>query len=277
MHGAVDGEALSSRRPAPPLKWAGGKRWLVANHSDLLPQRPLRYFEPFLGSGAVFFSIDPCTAVLSDLNPELINVYRALKGNFALVERYLRGHQRAHSDQHYYRVRGEEPRSAAARAARTLYLNRTCWNGLYRVNRAGLFNVPRGTKSTVILPTDDFRIIADRLNESVTLAVSDFEPVIDTTGPGDFLFVDPPYTVAHNRNGFLKYNDRIFSWADQERLHASLVRARRRGVSILMTNADHTSIRQLYRGFTLRTVERPSVIAGDRTFRGRFRELIISA
>lgn len=259
----------------PFLKWAGGKRWLTANYPELFPQKVRTYFEPFLGSGAVYFYLRPKHAVLADLNPELIETYLALRNNWRLVHRNLLAHQKNHSQRYYYRIRDCSPRSQYSAAARFVYLNRTCWNGLYRVNLRGQFNVPIGTKSNVILSNDNFRAIANLLSNA-DLYSGDFSVTIDKTRRGDFLFVDPPYTVKHNLNGFVKYNETLFSWLDQERLKEALCAASKRGVKILMTNANHESIRRLYsKAFKLITLRRPSVIAGDASFRQTTTELII--
>lgn len=259
----------------PFLKWAGGKRWFVERHAALIPDCIDRYFEPFAGSASVFFSIHPTSAVLSDANGELIVTYSAIQNQPHLVARYLRQHANAHSDEYYYLVRSSAPRSAAARAARLIYLNRTCWNGLYRVNRKGMFNVPRGTKNTVIFDTDDFVQISRRL-QNTELVHADFETVLARSGAGDFVFLDPPYTVRHNLNGFRKYNEKIFSWDDQVRLSEVCVDLDSRGVRFLMTNANHESVKTLYRHhFETIPVSRQSVIAANRDFRNEVSELIV--
>jgi DNA adenine methylase len=259
----------------PPLRWAGGKRWLVHRYAHALPSNFRTYYEPFLGSGAVFFHLRPQRAVLADVNPELINVYRAIRDKPALLRRYLQRHQRLHSKKHYYRVRQRDAISETSKAARTLYLNRTCWNGLYRVNRQGKFNVPVGTKTVVALPTDDFLTIADALSPKVELAVSDFEPIIARAGKGDFVYVDPPYTVAHNYIGFIKYNEQIFSWADQVRLRETIDRAVARGAKVLVSNANHSSVIELYRDFNRQTLERRGVMAAKNIHRRNFEELLV--
>jgi DNA adenine methylase len=261
-------------RLVPPLKWAGGKRWFVARHLDLIPKSFSRYFEPFFGSGALYFALRPSRAVLSDLNSELMNVYRVIRDQPALLNRYLRSHQKNHSEPYYYKVRGFAPRSAVSAAARTMYLNRTCWNGLYRVNRRGEFNVPIGTKSAVVLETDDFALLSSQL-ATATIVDGDFEPVLSQAGRGDFVFVDPPYTVAHNNNGFIKYNERIFSWSDQVRLAACVDAAVKRGAKVLVTNASHASIFELYRGYEVVSVGRAGVIAGRSNARGVYDEVIV--
>lgn len=133
----------------PFLKWPGGKRWFVACHAHLLPTEYGRYVEPFLGSGAVFFHLQPKRALLSDMNAELIATYKAVKADAADVERLLRAHHRRHTHEHYYAIRDARLRTASTRAARFIYLNRTCFNGIYRVNLDGVFNVPVGTNTAV--------------------------------------------------------------------------------------------------------------------------------
>lgn len=259
----------------PFLKWAGGKRWLISSQDGLFPNEFGRYYEPFLGSAAVFFRLKPTKATLSDTNADLIDCYVGIRDSWQKVEELLRLHQFRHSQTYYEGVRASRPASIEGKAARFVYLNRTCWNALYRVNLKGEFNVPIGTKTNVLLGTDDFEAVAKRLKR-VTLAVCDFEALINRARSGDLVFADPPYTVKHNFNGFVKYNEKIFRWEDQVRLSKCLQRASSRGVQVLSTNANHPSIVDLYRGhFTLLPVTRRSVIAADRKFRGYYEELII--
>jgi len=257
------------------LSWAGGKRWLVKNGIQIAPSSYKRYIEPFLGGAAVFFSLPEVPHIISDLNPELINCYNAIKDDFRKVEKLLRLHQKKHCDNYYYQVRESQPRERFIKAARFLYLNRTCWNGLYRVNLHGKFNVPRGTKNKVLLDTDNFENIAKRLSKGMILC-QDFEKTLSLSGKGDFVFIDPPYTVNHNSNGFLEYNEKIFSWADQERLKDAITSAVGRGAMITMTNADHHSIHKLYAGmYKIEKIERSSVIAGKSSHRGVTSEVLI--
>lgn len=269
MHKSID------KRPLIPfLKWAGGKRWLTRTNPDLFPEKFEIYIEPFLGSGAVFTFLKPKLAILSDTNRELINTYKAIRDNHSLVTRYLREHHTQHSHDYYYAIRSSTPRSRFKQAAKFIYLNRTCWNGLYRVNLKGEFNVPIGTKTSVILDSDDFARTAQLLS-NCTIQTSDFRMTISKAAKGDFLFVDPPYTVKHNNNGFIKYNESIFSWDDQVALSNLLRDASRRGVRFLMTNANHNSIRSLYREFDLEKLDRASVISGSSKFRTLTSELLI--
>lgn len=265
----------------PFLKWPGGKRWFVCNHADLLPSEYGTYVEPFLGAGAVYLHLKPMRALLGDINAELVETYRAIKDDWQALESSLRYRQRRHyrdPDAYYYWLRAKVPRELVQRASRLIYLNRTCFNGIYRVNRQGEFNVPRGSKDKVVIETDDFESMSKVL-AGAELAAGDFEALIDRAKSGDFAFCDPPYTVRHNHNGFRKYNEVLFSWADQERLSKALRRAALRGVKVVCTNANHHSVRDLYDSalFERRVVSRYSRISADNTGRSYFDELIIRA
>ena len=259
----------------PFLKWAGGKRWLLQRDEPLAPVSYKTYLEPFLGGASMFLSMSASPFVISDLNTDLINCYRAIRDDHKKVEKYLVDHQAKHSDDYYYVVRASKSSSRFVEAARLIYLNRTCFNGLYRVNLKGEFNVPRGTKDKVLMQADDFAGIADRLKNGDIIS-QDFEKTISLAGNGDFVFVDPPYTVNHNRNGFLKYNEKIFSWADQTRLKNCIVQAVEKGAMVTMTNADHESIVNLYSEIgEITKISRNSVIGGKSSSRGMASELII--
>jgi len=259
----------------PFLKWAGGKRWLTATQSSLFPEQFSHYFEPFLGSGAVFFSLRPMKATLADINTDLIECYIAVRDNWKEVQQYLALHHKKHSKEYYYQVRQIKPQEHAARAARFIYLNRTCWNALYRVNLRGEFNVPIGTKTNVLLDTDNFEEVSKLLLRA-EISHLDFESVIDQASDNDLIFADPPYTVKHNFNGFVKYNEKMFHWNDQIRLSKCLIRASHRGCKIVLTNANHPSIVELYKDdFNLIPIKRSSVIAASSARRGMYEELII--
>lgn len=260
---------------SPFLKWAGGKRWLAPKLKELIQIDGGKFIEPFLGSGATFFQLAPKRALLSDLNQDLVDTYAAIKADHKRIGDLLHQHHRLHSVDYYYQMRNYAPRCPYRKAARFIYLNRTCWNGLYRVNLNGRFNVPIGTKTSVVLPTDNWRRVADRLRHAEILT-SDFETMIDRAGRGDVVFADPPYTIKHNLNGFIKYNECLFSWHDQERLSKALLRASLRGAFVVATNANHKYVRALYQDpFELTTVERNSILSGNKSGRGKYQELLI--
>jgi DNA adenine methylase len=234
-----------------------------------------KYIEPFLGSGAVFFHLQPKNALLTDKNKELIVTYEAIKRNWKKVYSELEIHQQKHSQKYYYLIRQSKFNSIYKTAARFIYLNRTCWNGLYRVNLKGDFNVPMGTKDKVLFENDNFDSIAELL-ANISLQNIDFESAIDTAEENDLIFIDPPYTVKHDNNGFIKYNENLFTWNDQVRLASSIIRADKRGVKIFLTNADNKSVKELYEdNFEILTVKRSSIISANSEFRGHCKELII--
>jgi len=259
----------------PFLKWAGGKRWLVSTAPSLFPNTYDRYIEPFLGSGAVYFHLQPKRALLADSNALLIETYQAIKSDWRRVLYELRKHHRLHCKSYYYKIRSSTFRTPYTRAAKLIYLNRTCWNGLYRVNLKGEFNVPIGTKKDVVYETDNFGAVS-KLLLNAKLLHSTFESIINEARKDDFVFVDPPYTVQHNQNNFIKYNDKLFHWDDQIRLRDCVRAATKRGAKVLVTNASNICIKELYQDVgELHELCRHSVISGKTKARGKFEEMII--
>ena len=272
---AISEHESSARKVVPFLKWAGGKRWFVEARPRLIPTTYNTYIEPFLGSGAVYFHVAPTKGILADNNEALIETYAAIREDWEAVVDELRIHHEQHSKQYYYKVRDQRPRIPARRAARFIYLNRTCWNGLYRVNLDGKFNVPIGTKTNVLLPTDNFEGVA-RMLDTVVLLTGDFQKTIELAGKGDFVFVDPPYVTKRHNGAFIKYNEKLFAWDDQIALRDALVQAKKRDVKILATNSNNKVVRRLYENdFNVSTTSRSSVISGTAASRGRSSELII--
>jgi DNA adenine methylase len=262
----------------PFVKWAGGKRLLLP---QLLPILTLgegeRYVEPFLGGGAVFFALAPDRALLSDALPALIESFVAVRDTVDDVISQLRRLER--SEAAYYRIRSAKPRTRAGRAAQFIYLNKTCFNGLYRVNLNGQFNVPYGRHGPNLLVCDAEQLHrASAALRPASIEAQDFEAAIDSTGTGDLVYCDPPYTIAHAANGFVEYNARVFRWEDQRRLAAAVARAARRGARVAVSNADHPSIRDLYcrgYGFTPRVIRRWSTMAASAHRRFETHELLL--
>lgn len=261
----------------PFLKWAGGKSWLFRDKRFEMPSFDGTYREPFLGGGAAFFAQHLENAVLSDANAGLIELYRVVQSYPETLSDLLKCHSSKHSVEYYYETRSKIFEIDVERAAQFLYLNRMCFNGLYRVNNNGKFNVPIGSNNKVLLENDDFSAWSMRL-KGIILEVYDFEIAIDQANENDLIFADPPYTVRHNLNGFIKYNQKIFLWEDQVRLRDSLRRACARGVKFVLTNANHISIHDLYGDFAnITEIERRSSIAGNKNFRGTYSEVIITS
>lgn len=250
---------------SPLLKWPGGKRALASSILPFIPKSSGRYFEPFVGGGALFFALSPASATLSDTNVDLIETYKIVRNRPRDLIRILRTMR--NSEKQYYKIRAERPESPVQRAARFIYLCTLSFNGIHRYNLKGDFNVPYGFK-THLEVCDDQRILAcsAKLKQS-RLISGDFEAVVDKARKGDLIYLDPPYTVAHNNNGFVKYNASIFSWKDQERLAAAANSARERGCYVIVSNADHSCVKALYRKFNVETITRPSVIASSSEFR----------
>jgi DNA adenine methylase len=259
----------------PLIKWPGGKRKLIPHIRPLIPSRFNQYFEPFLGGAALFFFLRPLKAHLSDKNADLIQAYVQVRDRPEAVIRALSGFKNSERD--YYRIRADKPRTTAARAARVLYLTTLSFNGIFRVNLEGRFNVPYGRK-THLQPWDPPRIRgASRVLKETDLRALDFEPALTDAGNGDLVYLDPPYTVAHGNNGFLKYNAKIFSWDDQIRLARVAREIAKRGATVIVSNADHHSIRRLYKDFDSITIERVSIIAAESRFRSRITECLFYA
>jgi DNA adenine methylase len=245
----------------PLLKWAGGKRALAHLILPVIGKVAGTYFEPFLGGGAIFFALRPQNARLSDVNPELMECYRSIQGDPDGVARHLS--RLKNNEKMYYEVRESRPRSALGRSARLIYLTSLSFNGIYRQNLKGEFNVPYGYKFSKSLPTlEQLRHVSRRLSGAALTSV-DFQEATATAVPGDTVYFDPPYTVAHNNNGFVKYNASIFSWDDQRRLAKHACWLANRGCRVFISNADHGTVRKLYRDFECWVVERHSVIAAS--------------
>ena len=224
------------------------------------------------GGGALFFSLRPKSALLSDSNPELINAYVQVRDNLGAVVQHLR--RMPNKEEDYYRIRGCAPSSLAGRAARLIYLCTLSFNGIYRQNLQGEFNVPYGGK-THLNPCDLARL--SQTSESLRgrdLRPDDFEQAVRQARRGDVVFFDPPYTVAHGNNGFVKYNAKIFSWADQVRLAKVASRLKRIGVNVIVSNADHPTIRELYGQFAVKVIDRHSVMSASPDFRRPVRECL---
>lgn len=262
----------------PFLKWPGGKHWLITKHKNLFPNNYQRYIEPFLGGGSVFFSLLPSNSILADINPGLINLYTVMRDHPHELKEILIRHQENHNADYFYQVRANVPEGAIEQAGRFLYLNRSCYNGMYRVNQNGGFNVPIGTKTSFIYDIDKFDEYAKALIDSVIIQ-GDFSPLIQNAINNDLIFVDPPYTIAHNQNSFIKYNERLFTWADQERLLNDLCIARNNNAIIFATNANYHLIHDMYKeqGFFIKTIYRYSSISGKTDKRCIQEELLITS
>lgn len=260
------------------LKWPGGKRWIISKYNKIFPKNFNNYIEPFLGGGSIFFYLSPKKALISDINKELINTYLIMANHPHELKKLLKEHQKNHNSDYYYTIRNNNPTDNIEKAGRFLYLNRTCFNGMYRVNKKGYFNVPIGTKNHFIADIDSFEKYSNILKKAQIVS-KDFEEIIFKAKKGDLVFADPPYTIAHNQNAFIKYNENLFSWKDQTRLLDSLIHARNNGAIIISTNAYFEELKTMYsdNGFYTTSISRYSSISGKNGGRGQKKELLISS
>jgi len=259
----------------PFLKWAGGKRWLAPLIAYLLAPGTARYLEPFLGGAAAFFALQPKNAVLSDINSELIQAYTAVRDS---TEGLIGALSKIDvSRAVFLSMRSSHPTSTLRRAIRIMYLNRTAFNGLYRVNQKGDFNVPFGCKPET-KPCDPIKIrnCSKPLTNSKLMAM-DFRDALRQARGTDRIYLDPPYTVTHNSNCFRYYNERLFSWADQTELSTQAHSLVQRGARIVISNANHDDIRHLYSASLFRafSIRRVTNMAASTSRRGTCTELLL--
>ncbi len=266
----------------PIVKWAGGKSKLLDPLCERVPTTIRTYAEPFAGGAALFFALadDPShtfeRAVIADQNEDLIACYRAVKGDVEAVIAALSGY--THSEEMFYRVRDQDPRGMTdiERGARLIYLNRTCFNGLWRVNRSGKFNVPFGRYTNPrIVDADGLRAASKALARAEVMAV-DFAEVTRTLAPGDFAYFDPPYVPLSKSASFTAYAREGFGPADQERLAAELGRLKAIGVAAMLSNVDTPATREMYRDFAVHLVTSPRSINSQPSGRGPVGELIVT-
>lgn len=261
----------------PFLKWAGGKtRLLRSLHESLPPHGFHRYFEPFVGGGAFFFHLAPNEAFLGDSNPELINCYEVVRDRPAELTAEL---SKFHiTEAEFYKQRGLNPdeMSPVKRAARLIYLNKTCYNGLYRVNKMGFFNTPYGQRSNVSLVDEANLARASKLLKRARLLCVEYEDSLELAGRGDFVYLDPPYVPIGKYSDFKRYTKDQFGEANHERLAEEFRTLASRGCFVLLSNSANPKTERLYSGFVQRTVRMPRFVNCKGEGRGHVEELLIS-
>jgi DNA adenine methylase len=270
-------EDIAAARPF--LRWAGGKKWLVKQLTNYLPKGINNYYEPFMGSASTFFSLPEnyCKkAYLSDTNRDLVNTYCQIRDNIENVVSILKTFR--NDENSYYQIRAmHDNKNQAFKAARFIYLNKTGFNGIYRVNSQGLYNVPYGKRKNVdFVDEENLRLVNHKLAKAL-IATMDFEKRLKNVGPGDLVFIDPPYTVAHENNGFIEYNKKLFSLDDQIRLAATAQRINDVGAYYILTNAKHDKVKEIYRGLGSPLIlERASTIGGVGAVREQIKEYLFT-
>jgi DNA adenine methylase len=261
------------------LRWVGGKRLIISRLLPLLPadMRDRRYVEPFLGAASLFFALRPKKALLSDLNEHLINCYRWIRDDPKTVASHLQRLAQANSESLYYKVRDTYNRSASSptQAARFIYLNRTCFNGVFRVNRQGRYNVPFGDKPNPIFPSDSELTEAGKALKPARLRAKDYHEVLKNCEEGDLVYLDPPYPPINGTSFFTHYTPDRFSALEQEHLAQVFECLHHLGCKVMMTNADLPLIRQLYRGYFITEISVTRYVT-CKSVKHRIGELVIT-
>lgn len=269
----------------PFVKWAGGKRQILDKLKKYIPDEYNTYYEPFIGGGALLFELSPRSAVINDSNAELINVYQVLcnEEKFKKMCKTLNSHETNHNEEYYYEIRNKDRNKSTynklsdyTRAARTIYLNKACFNGLYRVNSKGEFNVPFGKKTKVNTYEGNNLITVSNyltMNDIKILNV-DFEEAVATAKKGDFVYFDPPYDS--DKAIFNSYTEEGFNKDDQRRLASVYKELDKKGVYVMLSNHNTVLIKELYKDYNIHIIEAKRNINSNAEKRGKVEEVIIT-
>lgn len=274
----LDARAFSAR---PFLKWAGGKSKLISQYIPYFPAKFDNYYEPFLGGGAVFFYLVSGSknfhSILTDINPELINAYCCVRDKVEELILLLAEHQTRHNKDYYYQMRKQNIGIPIEKAARLIYLNKTCFNGLYRENSKGEFNVPIGKyKNPTICNSDGLRKVSQALQKAL-IEVRPFGAVLDYAKAQDFVYFDPPYYPLSNTSNFTAYSSYSFTENDQIRLRDTFAKLARREVKVMLSNSDCPFIRELYKEYNIHEISAARAINSNAKKRGKITEVLITS
>jgi DNA adenine methylase len=267
----------------PFLKWVGGKGQLLKDFERYFPDKFNNFIEPFVGGGAVFFYLytngflSEKKSILIDSNKELINAYKMIKdeNKLKVIIKALSNGKYLNKEETFYKIRNEEPKSEIERAARIIYLNKTCFNGLFRVNSKGKFNVPFGRYTNPMICDSDNLKAVNRALENAELINGDFTAVLDYTEKNDFVYFDPPYQPISKTSSFTGYTKNSFNEKDQERLADVYKKLDRRGCKLMLSNSDADFIHDLYKGYRIEVVKAKRMINCKAAKRGAINELVI--
>jgi len=261
----------------PFLRWAGGKKWLIKHLDQYLPESFNNYHEPFIGGGSILLNLQPEKAFISDLNPELTQTYKEVKLRVDQVISKLA--QFENTKECYYDIRATSFKNASERAARFIFLNQTSFNGIYRVNLKGEYNVPYGNRVKNFFEPENLRAVSQVL-KPCRIRTGDFTKSIKDIQENDLVFLDPPYTVTHNNNGFIKYNSKLFHESSQLRLSKFIDEIEERGAYYILTNAAHEWVRATFEKEhyvqRIEVLDRVSLIGGKNATRGKYSEYIFT-
>ncbi len=267
------------------VKWAGGKGQLLKQLSPLFPKKFNRYLEPFVGSGAVFFYIvqkyQPEEIILSDVNQELIDTYEIIRDDVDRLIVELKQHKEYHmveGKKYYLTIRSTDPNKLPKleRAARFIYLNKTCFNGLYRVNLKGVFNVPMGSYKNPEIVQEKRLKKASELLQNVSLKVMSFEKITSLAKKNDFIYFDPPYYPLKNKKSFTTYAKDSFMEKEQELLAKVFTKLDKKGCKVMLSNSDSDFIKKLYNDYSIHLVKATRMINCDGAKRGKINEVVVT-
>ena len=267
---------------APVVKWVGGKRQLLDEITPLLPKRVTNYCEPFLGGGAVLFSIQPSKAIVNDLNDDLITVYEVIRDDVEALIESLKKHE--NTSEYFYTLRdidrdkaGYQSLSKVEKASRLIYLNKTCFNGLFRVNSSGEFNSPFGHyKNPNIVNEPVLRAVSKYFNTSnITFYSEDFAETLSRVHKGGFVYLDPPYDPVSDTASFTGYNKGGFDRSEQLRLKRCCDELTQRGVKFMLSNSATEFIKELYQEYDITIVKAKRAINADASKRGAIEEVLV--
>ena len=267
----------------PFLKWVGGKRQIMPSIVSLLPKniKGYTYVEPFVGGGAVLFNLQPKTAIINDFNAELINVYEVIKNNLEELMLYLEKHK--NESNYFYEIRGVDRTSEfkkltnVQRASRIIYLNKTCFNGLYRVNNAGEFNAPFGRyKNPNIVNEPTLKAVSKYLNtNNIQLTSEDYEDILKRIPVNSFVYLDPPYHPISESSNFTGYVQGGWDMFDQLRLREACDELTKRNIKFLLSNSSASFIKDQYKDYNIQIVKANRAINSNGAERGEVDELLI--
>ncbi len=286
---AVSGHTVSANTAQmraiarPFLKWAGGKARLIDQYKPFLPVEFGSYHEPFLGGGALFFHLaarlqaQGKKAYLSDLNPELVNVYQCVRDHVEPLIVLLKEHQERHGEARYYEVRSHIQTDPIKRAARFIYLNKTCYNGLYRENAKGLFNVPIGRYKNPKICAPELLRPASAALQLADISQRPFSAVIESAQSNDFVYFDPPYQPLSATSKFTAYSRYRFGEAEQIELKNLIAQLAAKKVQVLTSNSDCPFIRELYSDFQIKIITAARSINSKGSKRGKITEVLAIA
>lgn len=268
----------------PFLKWAGGKRQLLEQFNDFFPENYSVYYEPMVGGGAVFFHLAPHKAVLNDTNEDLIKAFKVVRDNAEKLIEILKIYEEKHNEDFYYETRdnfnefkkkGKESQQIKL-VAQLIYLNHTCFNGLYRVNQSGEFNVPIGSyRNPTISDEENLRKVS-KILQDVELMCGDFENILPLVNSNDFVYFDPPYHPINKTSNFTEYAKNGFIEKDQVRLASFFEILDKKGVKLMLSNSNSKFIRELYKDFSIHVVKANRSINSKGDQRGKIKEIVVT-